>query len=36
LVRDASKQKAKGTAQCCFLLAYYDNELDKHNDIEAI
>jgi hypothetical protein len=36
LVADAWKQKAKGIPQGCFLLAYYDNELDKKNDIEAV
>ena len=36
LVADAWKQKAKGIPQGCFLLAYYDNELDKQNDIEAV
>lgn len=36
LVADAWKQKAKGIPQGCFLLAYYDNELDKQNDREAI
>lgn len=29
LVADAWKQQAKGIPQGCFLLAYYDNELDK-------
>ena len=36
LVADAWKQKAKGIPQGCFLLAYYDNEFDKKNDIEAV
>ncbi|WP_013321347.1 ATP-binding protein [Gloeothece verrucosa] len=36
LVADAWKQQAKGIPQSCFLLAYYDNELDKQNDIEAV
>ncbi|PHV64435.1 ATP-binding protein [Cyanobacterium aponinum] len=36
LVADAWKQKAKGIPQGCFLLAYYDNEFDKQNDIEAV
>ena len=36
LVADAWKQQAKGIPQGCFLLAYYDNEVDKENDIEAI
>lgn len=36
LVADAWKQQAKGIPQGCFLLAYYDNEFDQQNDIEAI
>ncbi|MBF2056842.1 MAG: DUF87 domain-containing protein [Cyanobacterium sp. T60_A2020_053] len=36
LIADAWKQKAKGIPQGCFLLAYYDNELDKKNDREAV
>jgi hypothetical protein len=36
LVADAWKHKAKGIPQGCFLLAYYDNELDDTNNIEAI
>jgi DNA helicase HerA-like ATPase len=36
LVADAWKQKAKGIPQGCFLLAYYDNELDDENNKEAI
>ena len=29
LVADASKQKAKAIPQGCFLLAFYENKLDK-------
>ena len=36
LVADAWKQKAKGIPQGCFLLAYYDNELDDKANIEAV
>jgi len=36
LVADAWKQRAKGIPQGCFLLAYYDNELDNKNNAEAI
>lgn len=36
LVADAWKQRAKGIPQGCFLLAYYDNELDDKNNTEAI
>lgn len=36
LVADDWKQKAKGIPQGCFLLAYYDNELDEPNNAEAI
>lgn len=36
LVADAWKQNAKGIPQGCFLLAYYDNELDNKNNTEAI
>ncbi|MEO1373592.1 MAG: DUF87 domain-containing protein [Cyanobacteria bacterium J06635_10] len=36
LVADAWKQRAKGIPQGCFLLAYYDNELDDKANIEAI
>ncbi|MEG4044633.1 helicase HerA domain-containing protein [Microcoleus sp. Pol17_C1] len=36
LVADAWKQRAKGIPQGCFLLAYYDNELDDKNNAEAI
>ncbi|MGD2180695.1 hypothetical protein [Lusitaniella coriacea] len=36
LVADAWKEKAKGIPQGCFLLAYYDNELDQKNNVEAI
>jgi hypothetical protein len=36
LVADAWKQRANGIPQGCFLLAYYDNELDDLNNIEAI
>ncbi|HLP91246.1 MAG TPA: DUF87 domain-containing protein [Nostocaceae cyanobacterium] len=36
LVADAWKQRANGIPQGCFLLAYYDNELDDQANIEAI
>ncbi|AFY58165.1 putative ATPase [Rivularia sp. PCC 7116] len=36
LIADAWKQKAKGIPQGCFLLAYYDNELDDNTNIEAV
>lgn len=36
LVADAWKQRAKGIPQGCFLLAYYDNELDDPANTEAI
>ena len=36
LVADAWKQRANGIPQGCFLLAYYDNELDDSANIEAI
>jgi len=36
LVADAWKQKAKGIPQGCFLLAYYDNELNDQKNAEAI
>jgi hypothetical protein len=36
LVADAWKQRANGIPQGCFLLAYYDNELDDPANIEAI
>ncbi|MBE9171382.1 DUF87 domain-containing protein [Pleurocapsales cyanobacterium LEGE 06147] len=36
LVADAWKERAKGIPQGCFLLAYYDNELDEKNNVEAI
>lgn len=36
LVADAWKERANGIPQGCFLLAYYDNELDKKNNVEAI
>ncbi|WP_293064507.1 MULTISPECIES: DUF87 domain-containing protein [unclassified Moorena] len=36
LVADAWKQRAKGIPQGCFLLAYYDNELDDSKNYEAI
>jgi hypothetical protein len=36
LVADAWKQRANGIPQGCFLLAYYDNELDDLTNIEAI
>ncbi|MBD2169254.1 ATP-binding protein [Calothrix membranacea FACHB-236] len=36
LVADAWKQRANGIPQGCFLLAYYDNELDDKANIEAI
>ncbi len=35
LVADAWKQRAKGIPQGCFLMAYYDNELDDKNNTEA-
>lgn len=36
LVADAWKQRANGIPQGCFLLAYYDNELDDPANAEAI
>lgn len=36
LVADDWKEKAKGIPQGCFLLAYYDNELDNKSNAEAI
>lgn len=36
LMADAWKQIAKGIPQGCFLLAYYDNELDNSQNAEAI
>lgn len=36
LMADAWKQRAKGIPQGCFLLAYYDNELDNPANAEAI
>jgi len=36
LLADAWKQNAKGIPQGCFLLAYYDNELDDENNTEAV
>lgn len=36
LVADSWKEKAKGIPQGCFLLAYYDNELDDSSNAEAI
>lgn len=36
LVADAWKQRAKGIPQGCFLLAYYDNELNDQKNAEAI
>lgn len=36
LMADAWKQRAKGIPQGCFLLAYYDNELDDPANAEAI
>ncbi|MEG4865366.1 MULTISPECIES: ATP-binding protein [unclassified Microcoleus] len=36
LLADAWKQNAKGIPQGCFLLAYYDNELDDKNNTEAV
>lgn len=36
LIADAWKEKAKGIPQGCFLLAYYDNELDQKSNVEAI
>jgi DNA helicase HerA-like ATPase len=36
LVADAWKQRANGIPQGCFLLAYYDNELDDSTNAEAI
>ncbi len=36
LMADAWKQRAKGIPQGCFLLAYYDNELDSPANAEAI
>lgn len=36
LLADAWKQNAKGIPQGCFLLAYYDNELDDKNNAEAV
>ncbi|MBD2682654.1 MULTISPECIES: ATP-binding protein [Nostoc] len=36
LVADAWKQRANGIPQGCFLLAYYDNDLDDPTNAEAI
>lgn len=36
LVADAWKQRANGIPQGCFLLAYYDNDLDDPKNAEAI
>ncbi len=36
LVADSWKERAKGIPQGCFLLAYYDNELDDNSNAEAI
>lgn len=36
LMADAWKQRAKGIPQGCFLLAYYDNELNNPANAEAI
>src|SRR5260370_14234193 len=36
LTADAWKQKAGGIPQGCFLLAYYDNEIDKPDSAEAV
>ncbi len=36
LVADSWKERAKGIPQGCFLLAYYDNELDDNSNSEAI
>jgi len=36
LVPDAWKERAKGIPQGCFLLAYYDNELEDQSKLEAI
>lgn len=36
LIADAWKQRANGIPQGCFLLAYYDNDLDDPANIEAI
>ncbi len=36
LVADSWKERAKGIPQGCFLLAYYDNELDDTSNAEAI
>jgi len=36
LIADAWKQRAKGIPQGCFLLAYYDNELNDQKNAEAI
>jgi len=36
LMADAWKQRANGIPQGCFLLAYYDNELDDPANSEAI
>ncbi len=36
LLADSWKQRANGIPQGCFLLAYYDNELDDPANIEAI
>jgi Helicase HerA, central domain len=36
LVTDSWKEKAKGIPQGCFLLAYYDNEMDDNSNAEAM
>ncbi|MBD2327249.1 DUF87 domain-containing protein [Alkalinema sp. FACHB-956] len=36
LVADSWKERAKGIPQGCFLLAYYDNELDDKSNAEAM
>jgi Helicase HerA, central domain len=36
LVTDSWKEKAKGIPQGCFLLAYYDNDMDDNSNAEAM
>lgn len=36
LVTDSWKERAKGIPQGCFLLAYYDNEMDDNSNAEAM
>ncbi|MDD3179823.1 MAG: DUF87 domain-containing protein [Opitutaceae bacterium] len=36
LTADAWKERARGIPQSCFLLAYYDNEIDRPDAAEAV